>query len=153
MHTHITRGSHQLRGYRSSGLALVTTCSADRAPLLATPLAASSVLDSLHWLDTQRRLVLYAAVVTPDHLHFVADPLGNDWRRLLRSMKSFTAHEINKRLGRCGSVWQAQYHDHRIASDAQLLMAVRYCLQNPVRAGLVVRACDWTHSWSRFETD
>ena len=87
----------------------------------------------------------------PDHVHFVADPLGTDWRLLLRSMKSFTAHQINKRLHRHGAVWQSQYHDHRISTDAQLLAAIQYCLLNPVRAGLVVQARDWPFSWCRFE--
>jgi REP element-mobilizing transposase RayT len=153
MYTHITRGSHQLRLHREPRPALITTCCAGREPLLADPTAASIVLDSMRWLDAQQRLVLYAAVIMPDHVHFVADPLGSDWRKLLRSMKSFTAHEINSRLQRSGSTWQAQYHDHAISNDPQLLAAINYCLENPVRAGLVIRASDWPHSWSRFPFD
>lgn len=153
MHTHITRGSHQLRLHRTVGAALITTCCADRQPLLANPVAAAVVLDSLRWHDAQRRLLLYAAVVMPDHVHFVADPLGSDWRLLLRSMKSFTANEISKRLQRGGRVWQTQYHDRRICSDTQLVIAVDYCLQNPVRAGLVATAGDWHSSWSRLDRD
>jgi REP element-mobilizing transposase RayT len=153
MYTHITRGSHQLRQHRTVGTALITTCCVDRQPLLEDPVAAAIVLDSLHWQDAQQRLLLHAAVVMPDHVHFVADPLGCDWRTLLRSIKSFTANEIRKRLHHEGRVWQAQYHDHRITTDAQLLMAVDYCLQNPVRAGLVSTAAGWRHSWSRFSPD
>ncbi len=150
MYTHITRGSHQLRMHRTLATALITVCCADRQPLLADPGAAAIVLDSLLWHDAQRRLLLHAAAVMPDHLHFVADPLGTDWCALLRSMKSFTAHQINLRLQRAGSVWQVQYHDRRITTDTQLLMAVDYCLQNPVRAGLVSAAGEWGPSWSRF---
>ncbi len=150
MDTHITRGSNKLRLHRTSDTALITTCCADRQPLLADPVAAALVLESLQWLDTAQRLLLHVAVVMPDHLHFVADPLGADWPSLLRMMKSFTANRIGKCLQYDGKLWQTQYHDRRIHSDAQLAVAIDYCLQNPVRAGLVATASEWPHSWSRL---
>jgi putative transposase len=128
---------------------LITTCCAGRQPLLADPVAAAIVLESLQWLDARRRWLLHVAVVMPDHLHFVADPLGGDWRSLLRTMKSFTANRIGKCLQHGGKLWQMQYHDRRIDNAAQLAAAIDYCLQNPVRAGLVATASEWPHSWSR----
>jgi putative transposase len=153
MDTRIARGSHRLRLHRTPGMGLITTCCADRQPLLADPVAAAIVLESLQWLDAQHRLRLHVAVVMPDHLHFVADPLGSAWPSLLRTMKSFTANEIARRLQCGGKVWQPQYHDRRIDDDAQFAIAVDYCLQNPVRAGLVATAAEWRHSWSRLDRD
>ncbi|MBP7624681.1 MAG: hypothetical protein KA763_11980, partial [Xanthomonadales bacterium] len=106
-------------------------------------------LESLQWLNAVHRLLLHVAVVMPDHLHFVADPLGGDWQSLLRTMKSFTANAIAKRLHHACAIWQTQYHDRRIDSDAQLAAAIEYCLQNTVRAGLVPTASEWPHSWLR----
>lgn len=149
MDTRITRGSHRLRLHRTAGTALITTCCAGRQPLLADPVAAATVLESLQWLNAVHRLLLHVAVVMPDHLHFVADPLGGDWQSLLRTMKSFTANAIAKRLHHACTIWQTQYHDRRIDSDAQLAAAIEYCLLNPVRAGLVPTASEWPHSWLR----
>lgn len=134
-------------------MALITTCCADRQTLLADPVAAQIVLESLQWLDATHRLRLHVAVAMPDHLHVVADPLGSPWPALLRTMKSYTANEIARRLQHGGKVWQTQYHDRRIDDDAQLAVAVDYCLQNPVRAGLVATAAEWRHSWSRSDAD
>ena len=147
------RGSCQLRTSRNAFPALITICCANREPLLAQASTASIVLDSLLWHDRQARCILYAAVVMPDHVHFVADPLGAGWRALMWSAKGFTAHAINKHMRRQGAVWQSQYHDRRIATDEQLLLAINYCAQNPVRAGLAVQPGDWPFFWSRFARD
>ena len=86
----------------------------------------------------------------PDHLHFVADPLGEEWASPLHAMKSFTGLMINRQLGRSGEVWQRQYHDRQLCSDDHLAAAVRYCALNPVRAGLVAEVSDYPHYWSRL---
>ena len=144
------RGSCQLRTSRNALPALVTICCVNREPLLAHPSTARIVLDSLLWHDRHARCILYAGVVMPDHVHLVADPLDTSWRALMWSMKGFTAHAINKEQQRHGAVWQSQYHDRRISTDAQLLLAIEYCALNPVRAGLINKAADWPFFWSRF---
>jgi len=43
-------------------------------------------------------------------------------------------------------IWQEGYFDHRLRADergAQLLAKMNYIRQNPVAAGLCVRAEDW----------
>ena len=150
MHDQSRRGHQSLRRHRQATPALITTCCHQRQPLLADPVCAGIVLDALHWMDQHRLLILHAAVVMPDHLHFVADPLDVPWPDLLGSLKGFSARRINRRLDRSGTVWQAQYHDRHIGSDRDLAVAVDYCLGNPVRAGLVVSAMDYPHVWSRY---
>ncbi len=144
-----SRGSSQLRMHREPAPALITVCCVNRDPLLAQAGTAEIVLDSLRWHDNHERLILHGAVVMPDHVHFVADPLGTSWSSVMWSMKGFTAHAINKQLQRQGPVWQPQYHDRRIATEAQLLLAIEYCAMNPVRAGLVHTASMWPYFWSR----
>jgi len=150
MHDHFRRGQQSLRRHRDAGPALVTTCCHDRAPLLADPVCAGIVLDALRWMDRHQHLILHAAVVMPDHLHFVAVPLNADWAKLLGSMKGFSARRINKRLNRHGAVWHAQYHDRHISSHRDLALAIDYCLDNPVRAGLVAAGSSYPHFWSRY---
>ncbi len=130
--------------------ALITTCTANREPLLRSEACAKIVLDSLRWLDAQQRLILYAAVVMPDHIHLVADPLGTAWATHLHSLKSHSGRAVNRQLGRSGEVWQRQYHDRHVRSDDDLIAAIRYCALNPVRAGLVPESGRYPHFWARF---
>jgi putative transposase len=47
-------------------------------------------------------------------------------------------------------VWHREYRDRFIRNEGHLLQAVQYIHQNPVKAGLVVRAEDWLWSSARF---
>ena len=139
-----------LRRHRQTLPALITACTAQREPLLRSEACASIVLDSLRWLDQRQRLILYAAVVMPDHIHLVADPLGTAWSAHLHALKSHTGRAINRQLGRAGEVWQRQYHDRQVRSDDHLIAAIQYCALNPVRAGLVPESGCFPHFWARF---
>jgi REP element-mobilizing transposase RayT len=139
----------RLRLHRQSAPALITACTANREPLLRAT-CAEIVLDSLRWLDAQRRLILYAAVAMPDHVHFVADPLGAAWASHLHALKSHSGRCINRHLGRSGEVWQRQYHDRQVRSDDDLIAAIKYCALNPVRAGLILETERYPFFWERF---
>ncbi|MEK6776328.1 MAG: transposase [bacterium] len=189
----------------------ITTNTKNREKIFLHRAAAMIVLDALQWLNDRDRITLIAAVVMPDHLHFVAElkanqsqqdarpaqtnpiqsPVGVPFRcddgrardgaptmgravqlprfgqtdspvgapsrcdfpdpivgapsrceddalsKVMHSLKSFTANEINKALNRKGSVWDRQYYEHGIRNEKALMQTVRYCLENPVRKGLV----------------
>jgi hypothetical protein len=51
----------------------------------------------------------------------------------MQSFKSFTAKEINARLGRSGSLWQDAYYEHGIRRDESLKAIIRYCDGNRMR--------------------
>ena len=62
-------------------------------------------------------------------------------------MKSFTAHEANKILGRTGKrFWQEESFDHWIRKAEEFERTANYIEWNPVSAGLVRRPEDWP--WS-----
>lgn len=73
----------------------------------------------------------------PDHLHFVIQLKDTTLSRLMHSLKSYTSNEINKALGRRGQVWERQYYERGIRNEESLMEVVKYCLENPVRKGLV----------------
>ena len=116
---------------------LITTAVHNRKPILNQPETAQIILSSLHWLESQTVIALDAAVIMPDHLHFVAAFQQGSLSQLMRGLKSYTAKEINVCLNRCGPFWQPQYHDHALRKDEDLNKVVLYALNNPVRAGLV----------------
>lgn len=55
---------------------------------------------------------------------------------IMRSVKSYTAHEINKLLRLSGQVWQDESFDHIIRSSCQKNRIEQYIWDNPKNAGL-----------------
>jgi S-adenosylmethionine decarboxylase proenzyme len=106
------------------------------ACLLRKPEAAQIVADSIRHFDGQR-YHLYAWCVMPNHVHVVFKALNrNKLDEILHSWKSFTSNEVNKAIGRNGELWQREYFDHLIRSEAELRRVVNYVEANPVKARL-----------------
>lgn len=108
-------------------------------------------MDCLKWLHKQGRIDLIAAVIMPDHIHFVARLLSTSLPSLMHSLKSFTSNKINEQLGREGPLWEPQYFDHAVRTDEELKDRVNYCLQNPVRKGLVGGFDEYPHWYCAYE--
>jgi REP element-mobilizing transposase RayT len=95
-----------------------------------------------------QRYTLAAWCVMPNHVHVVVQPFAGitggtpvphtELPEILHSWKSFTAKEANKLLGRSGYFWQAEYYDHLIRDETDFAHAVKYVLENPVKAGLKI---------------
>ena len=95
-------------------------------------------------------MTLDAAIVMPDHLHFVAALKIDGLAKLMHSLKSYTAKQVNGVLKRRGSLWQNQYYEHAIRKDEDLNEVVFYMLNNPVRAGLVRDFHDYPFWYCRW---
>ena len=148
------KGSKLLRKGRASVRNqhyLITTAVLERKPVFSAKETAEIVLNSLHWLEKKKKIILAAAVVMPDHLHFVAGLKQDSLAQLIHSFKSYSAHEINKHLQRQGPFWQPQYHDHAVRKDEDLNEIVNYTLNNPVRAGLVKDFHDYPHWYCKWD--
>lgn len=147
------KGTHRLRKGRISRIGhyyLITTATCDRRPMFTRDEAAKIVLSSLHWLDQQGRIRLEAAVVMPDHLHFVAELRSGNLCKLMQTLKGYTSRMINQFLDRKGPLWQPQYYEHAIRTDLELKEITLYCLYNPVRAAIVYDFHDYPHWYCRW---
>ena len=104
--------------------------------LLREPKAAAVVAEALRHFDSQR-YHLDAFVIMPNHVHALVQPLpGHSLKEILRSWKSYSARQINKTLGRSGSVWTEESFD-RIVRDWNALVKCRdYIARNPEKAHL-----------------
>ena len=123
-----------------------------------TPAARTIVLNAIrHFHD--KRFELYAACVMPDHAHILLQPWpkefdGSDnpvfWTvaELMRSIKSFAAHEINKLQKTSGSVWEKETFDRYIRSDRDLAEKFHYILRNPWDAGVAKQNEDYPWIWT-----
>ena len=98
--------------------------------------ARAVVRSLLDWQDASRFLLI-ALVVMPDHVHVLGVLLGA--RTLATTFgrwKGSSSLEINRLIGRSGSLWQPGFYDHRIRKEEDISAIGRYIEHNSVRAGL-----------------
>jgi alanyl-tRNA synthetase len=124
-----------------------------------SPEARDIVLKGLLFGHDQRRYQLYAACVMPDHIHFLFEPQVKEqdkegkpvfWplTELLHSIKSFTAHEINKLEKTTGQVWENESFDRMIRGDADLEEKFHYICRNPWDSGVVPITENYPWLWT-----
>jgi putative DNA methylase len=138
---------------------------------LDSPLVAALVRRSLYFWHG-KKYGLFSYCVMPNHVHVLLQPfdvippteaerefheLGEcDDKRsplagIMHSIKSYTAHEANKLLGRTGSFWQHESYDHWVRDENELQRIIEYINANPVVAGLADRPhqFDWCAAHDR----
>jgi putative transposase len=99
------------------------------------------VMDTLrHWDGV--KWTVYVAVVLPDHVHILAQPLARgegrafDLAEIIHSVKSFSSQNINRLGGISGSLWQDERYDRIIRDEAEFLEKWQYIRNNPVKTDL-----------------
>ena len=101
--------------------------------VLREPANADIVRDALRHF-AGRRYVLDEQVVMPNHVHVLVKPLpGHGLVKILHSWKSFTANQLNRRLGRDGQLWQHESYDHIVRGDHAMDAIRRYIRENPAK--------------------
>ena len=119
---------------------------------------AQIVLNSLDWMQKNKRIKLYAFVIMPSHIHAIILPLQATIGNSLQQFGSFTAHKILNQLRKDNFAELINYfhsqniqqeHNHRIWQDIQakniyssefLEQKLDYIHNNPLLAGLVGEA-------------
>jgi len=97
---------------------------------------------------------MIALVVMPDHVHLIFVPQqasdGTSYAlpEIVKSIKSFSAHQINKLLGRRGPVWDEEFFDHAIRNPEALAGKIEYVLFNPVQNKLATRPSQYRWAWA-----
>jgi len=122
-----------------------------------SPKARAIALDALRYFHT-KRYELFAACVMPDHVHFLIQPWPKEnddagnvvfWslKELLHSIKSYSAHAINKTERERGGVWEKERFDRYIRSEPDLIEKFRYILRNPWDSGVAKPGEDYPWVW------
>ena len=85
-----------------------------------------------------QRLRLHAAVIMPNHVHLLLEPLaGNQLSELLKGIKGASARLANKILGNTGTpFWMDESYDHIVRSQRQYAHFFRYIANNPAKSNL-----------------
>ncbi|OHB68766.1 MAG: hypothetical protein A2V70_01815 [Planctomycetes bacterium RBG_13_63_9] len=110
-----------------------------------TPHERALALDAIrHWDGI--RWTLYAAVVMADHAHVLVQPLRIPEKQppawyalgsIFHSIKSYSAHEINRLRGQSGAVWQDEREDRIVRDEREFWEKWQYIRDNPVKEALV----------------
>jgi RecG-like helicase/REP element-mobilizing transposase RayT len=105
------------------------------------------------------RYELFAICIMPDHVHALFQPWPKNeasreeskfWSlaELMRSLKSFTARDINRAEEKVGPVWEKETFDRYIRSDRDLAEKFHYILRNPWDAGVAGQNEDYPWIWT-----
>ncbi|HSL42887.1 MAG TPA: hypothetical protein VK897_05610 [Anaerolineales bacterium] len=62
--------------------------------LLSDPKYVQIILDSLVWLQKERRILLFSFVIMPSHLHMILKPECKTIAEIVQEFGSYTAHTI-----------------------------------------------------------
>jgi putative transposase len=152
--------------HNSNHLYFVTASIAGWNSLLAEPEYLQIVLNSLIWLQHQKRMLLFAFVIMPSHLPMIVKPEDKTIGEVLQDFGSYTAHAIlhELRKSKRNDVLKLFYqkrrdarHKHSIWQDIQakniysmefLFQKMEYIHHNPISKEwkLVVDRADYKYS-------
>ena len=140
----------------------VTFSSYRRRRLLDHDAAKRAVLGVLNSQLAGRDASCVGFVVMPDHVHAIVwfprpgqlSVFMQQWKRLSsyhisQLVQSRLMHYAEK-IGTGDPFWQAKYHAFNLFSEEKVREKLTYIHENPVRAGLVARPCDWAFSSARY---
>ena len=144
------------------------TCTiVDWIPLFTDISIINILLESMTFLQKQKRLILYSYVIMKDHLHLIASAINLS--KEIGNYKSFTARKIVDMLKESGDkyllsklrsaklshkkkstyqVWQEGSHPEAIQGPEMMRQKIEYIHYNPVRAKYVENPVDWKYSSS-----
>jgi len=123
--------------------------------------ARAKTLDACHFWHG-KKIKCLAACVMPDHVHLLIQPLPvevagttgvHSLSEILHSIKSFSAHEVNKVMQRTGAVWMDESFDRLIRSESDLHKTWNYIWNNPRKVGLVGSMEEYPFIWTPSVSD
>ena len=102
-----------------------------------------------------KKIELYAVVIMPNHVHLLLQPrpVENNpdgvynLTEVLRSIKSFSAHQISKSSRTKGAVWQHESYDRIVRDEAEFDEKWRYICNNAVRKELAREPDEYPWFW------
>jgi putative transposase len=105
----------------------------------------------------KRPFIIDAAVVLPDHLHFIWTLPEHDsdystrWRLIKTAFTKqyadkFPVENANRKNKHQQDIWQHRSWEHCLRNEQDFQQHLDYIHYNPVKHGLVKRAADWQYS-------
>ena len=123
--------------YREGLACLLTLCTAGRRRFFEDPGLVALVWAQILRAAGKERISIPAFCFMPDHLHMVVERGSDqaDVARFVQLAKQLSGYYFRQLTGTM--LWQPSWHDRVLRRSDDVLVAIRYVVGNPVRAGLV----------------
>lgn len=101
----------------------------------------------------RERVAIHGYVLMDNHFHLLATPETRvGLPAMMQSIGRRYVRRFNQRHQRSGALWEGRYRATALQPERYLLACMVYIDLNPVRAGMVQRAADYTWSSHRHYT-
>src|SRR3970040_3130172 len=85
-----------------------------------------------------------------NHVHLLTRPTKNEsLYKMVQGITLYYTQYINRTYKRTGRLWESRYHSCIVDKEKYLWAVARYIEQNPMRARIVSRAEEFSHSSAR----
>jgi REP-associated tyrosine transposase len=123
--------------YREGLACLLTFCTAGRRRVFQDPDLVALVTCQILLAADREGVSVSAYCFMPDHVHLVVEPKAEqaDVTHFVRRAKQLAGYYFRRRTGT--ALWQPSWHDRVLRRADDVLDAIRYVVNNPIRAGLV----------------
>jgi len=119
----------------------------NRQAIFAGPADYQLLLDLLDENARKFGVAVHAYVLMENHFHLLVTPEAQDsLPKMMQAVGRRYVRHFNAKHGRSGTLWEGRYKSTLIQTERYLLACMAYIDLNPVRAGLVAHARDY--SWS-----
>ncbi len=131
--------------YATCPVFFLTICTYHRRAALALPAVHEALQQFAHRADAFQVFV-GRYVIMPDHMHLFAtfSPVAPSLSEWVKGLKRAFAESL-KRNHVPSPYWQKGFFDHALRSEESYEQKWLYVRENPVRAGLVIKAQDWPY--------
>lgn len=148
------------RVYLPGGTFFLTIVTYNRNPLFANPENIARLRNAVATTRAEMPFEITAAVVLPDHLHFLwtLPPTDSNYSQRIGRLKVLFTQSlrgkqalpqnvsISRRKRRESDVWQRRFWEHTIRDQADWSNHLDYVHYNPVKHGLVSCPHLWQYS-------
>jgi putative transposase len=131
--------------YREGLACLLTFCTAGRRRVFEDPGLVALVWTQILLAADQEGMSVSAYCFMPDHVHLVVETKAErgDVTRFCRRAKQLAGYYFRQQTGT--ALWQPSWHDRVLRRADDVLDAIRYVVDNPIRAGLVDDVADYPY--------
>jgi putative transposase len=131
----------------------ITICSQQNQQIFVKGKFTCACMELLESLCQEYSIRPFVYCFMPDHIHMIVAVEGNiSIIAFVQTFKSKATIESYKHDFE-GKIFQSRFYDRFIRSDQNLQNEIRYVLENPVRAGIVVDYRDYPYSKCFYDID
>ena len=123
----------------------------NRQNILKLRVDKQDLLNSIRKYQERKEVKVYGFVLMDNHVHMVMEVGENhNISKVMQALLLSFSAKYRRKYGYVGHVWQGRFQSKPIMEEGYILECLNYIHHNPVRAGMVMNACDYIYSSARF---